>query len=603
YHLWHGQGHLLASSYYLVPAGVYLALALLRGDELFGRRSGETRPVLRWASPRTFGTLGLCVLIGWSDVYYVAFTLVLVLGAAIGAALAGTSPRRLLVGLGLGGAIAVATLIALTPALIYRLDNGANEEVAKRGGAETETFSTNLAQLVMPVPGHPVAALDDLQQRYRDASEVGREPTPLGLAATIGFLWLVLVALIAVVRPSRGPPAEGSALEDPRDRRLSFAVIIALAFATTGGISALVAWTITPLLRDSGRMAIFIALLSLAGLALLLDRTGRALSHRLRLPPIVLAGALGLLVTVAVLDQTSWKLLPDYAVNEVRWRTDQAFVEQIEGILPSDAQVFQLPYLPFPETRPVFGLGDSGHFTGYVHSHDLRWSYAAMRGREADWQATFSDRPMQEVVPAVVAAGFDGLWLDRAGYSDRAAKVEAELREILGYGPATERADGQALFWDLRAYAAALRGRQSAKRLSLLAESTLEPVRWIHAKGFHERQVAADGSLRWTSEPAAELRLENPSDGERDNELRMQLARPGGTHAFVIVTFPDGREKTLLAKPEGSAVREPLRVPPGRSTLRLRVRAAPIKEGHEGRTLYVQVNQLQIVDPATLVTR
>jgi phosphoglycerol transferase len=380
-------------------------------------------------------------------------------------------------------------------------------------------------------------------------------------------------------------------------------VIIALAFATTGGISALVAWTITPLLRDSGRMAIFIALLSLAGLALVLDRAGLALRRRWRVPPIVLASAIGLLVTVAVFDQTSWKMVPKYAVNEGRWRMDQAFVDQIEGILPSKAAVFQLPYLPFPESRPVFGLGDSGHFAGYVHSDDLRWSYASMRGRKADWQATLADRPINEVVPAIVAAGFEGLWIDRSGYSDRAASATADLREVLGYGPAAERADGQALFWDLRAYAADLRGRQSSQSLALLAAASLEPVRWMYAKGFHEREVASNGSFRWASAAIAELQLENPSSRTRDSLLRMELARPGGTPAFVIVTFPNGEEKTLLAKPEGTEVSEPLRIPPGTSTLRLHVNASPLMEGPEGRALYVQVKRLQIVDPATLAIR
>ena len=392
-------------------------------------------------------------------------------------------------------------------------------------------------------------------------------------------------------------------MEDSRDRRLSFALIVALAFATTGGISALVAWTITPLLRDSGRMAIFISLLSLAGLALVLDRAGLALRRRWRVPSIVLAGVLGLLMAVALFDQTSWKLIPKYAVNEGRWRMDQAFVDQIEQILPSNAEVFQLPYLPFPETPPVVGLGDSGHFSGYVHSHDLRWSYASMRGRKADWQATLADRPIREVVPAIAAAGFEGLWIDRAGYSDRAASAEADLREVIGYGPAAERADRQVLFWDLRTYAADLRGRQSPQDLAQLAASTLEPVRWGYAVGFHQREVTADGSMRWTSTARAELQLDNPSPRARDSLLRMELARPGGTPAFVFVTFPDGEEKTLLANPEGTEVSEPLRVPAGRSTLGLHVRASPIMESLKATTNYVQVKRLQIVDPVTLATR
>jgi len=226
-----------------------------------------------------------------------------------------------------------------------------------------------------------------------------------------------------------------------------------------------------------------------------------------------------------------------------------------------------------------------------------------MRGRPADWQATFADRPAAELVPAIVAAGFQGLWLDRSGYADDGEQAVKDLRKVIGYDADLEREDGRVLFWDLRPYADALRARQGAERLATLAAATLEPVRWRYSKGFHEREVGPEGSFRWAIAAESEITFENDSSDPRTQLLRMRLARPGGTPAFMSMTLPDGRRKSLGASPEGTPVRETVELPPGESTLRLHVIGTPISEGPEGRKLYVQVQQLQLVDPSTLAIR
>ena len=46
--------------------------------------------------------------------------------------------------------------------------------------------------------------------------------------------------------------------------------------------------------------------------------------------------------------------------------------------------VYQVPYMAYPEEPAIVNMVDYDPFVGYLHSHDLRWSYGAMRNTKAD---------------------------------------------------------------------------------------------------------------------------------------------------------------------------------------------------------------------------
>jgi hypothetical protein len=77
-----------------------------------------------------------------------------------------------------------------------------------------------------------------------------------------------------------------------------------------------------------------------------------------------------------------------------------------------------------------------------------------MKGRSADaWQASVAAMPLEQMVSSLVSAEFSGIYVDREGYDDRARKLEADLRDLLGVQP-LDSADGRLVFFDLSAYAA-----------------------------------------------------------------------------------------------------------------------------------------------------
>src|SRR6185436_17576374 len=123
-------------------------------------------------------------------------------------------------------------------------------------------------QLLLPVDGHRLAPLARRSLLYDTTT-----PTPvnaleagqtLGTIGDVGFLALVLAALVAAVAGARRrPPALLS--------HASAATSVALLFGITTGFATLFAYAVTPKFHAPGRISVFIAFFSLLAVAALLD--------------------------------------------------------------------------------------------------------------------------------------------------------------------------------------------------------------------------------------------------------------------------------------------------------------------------------------------
>jgi phosphoglycerol transferase len=579
YHFLRGESHLFLSAYFAVPIAAYLVLALLLDRPLVARRAVDGSRALRFASPRTLLTLALCVVVGTSDLYYIAFALLLLVGATVLATVA--APRKAPVaatGAFVVAAVCVSALIALSPNIAYRLEHGANPVTLDRSGRQSELFSLNLVELVLPVPGHRVERLATAQSRHENASAIGQESSPLGAVAAVGFLWLLGVALLGALA-GRGRP-----LVDPRHHALAAAALGGFLIGTTGGVSAVVAWGLTAQIRTWGRMSVFLAFFALAAVALLLDAGWRRLGSR-RSPPRAVAAAAGLaaLVGVAFLDQTSPQFTPDHAAVQRDNRAQAGFVRRIEQRAGAGASIFQVPWVRFPDSPPFAGITDYDPARGYLHSTSLRWSYGAMKGRPADWSAELANAEPAQLLDQVIAAGFDGLWIDRAGYADRGGALEDVVRRRTR-AAALVSSDRRYAYYDLDGRAAVLRAALPAAGMRALADVTLHPprTRWPDEAFDSEERDELARVARWTVSPLATVEIDNPAERPRDVTLSMTLARPGPEAADVDVRFPDGTRATVRADGDGTRVSRRLRLAPGPSRLSLLTFSTPLAEA-EGR--------------------
>ena len=81
--------------------------------------------------------------------------------------------------------------------------------------------------------------------------------------------------------------------------------------------------------------------------------------------------------------------------------------------------------------------------------------------------------PAPQAFDALAAVGFTGLMIDRAGYADRGAGIEAEYTSTLGQQPQVSP-DGRLLFYDLRPWARDLRTRLTKAEIDELRRKTLD---------------------------------------------------------------------------------------------------------------------------------
>ncbi len=551
YHFLRGESHLLLSAYYSIPLAAYLFLELAAGHDLFTRRARPAPRALRWLSRRSIATVALCVVVGSSSLYYATLAEALLVAALI-VIVASRRPRRqAITGALLVAVIAASVAVNLAPSLVYELRHGGDPQLT-RSALQDEEHGLKLTNLVLPNPNSRIGPLRSIAGKYDTATEPSYCEAcyaSLGTVGTVGFLWLGLCGLGALLG------AAGWYGSRPLFRHAALGVIAALAIATIGGVSSLVEFFITPNIRGWNRISLFIAFFSLMAAGLLIDGL-RSRMRRRRAGTVAVPVVLGAVLAFGVYDQTSADFLPQYSDIAREYRSDAAFVKAIETRLAPGASVFQLPYVPFPEGYPLSGTDPNAPafnssyelLRGYLHSTTLRWSYGAMKGRSQDWSAQLAAKPLALVVPAVAAAGFQGMWVDPQGYSAAAGSAaKAALQTTLGQAPLVSPA-GDLWFFDLRPYRARLARTMAPSGLNALRQATLYPLR--------------------TNCSSGQVSLFNPASVPRSATLVVALSAGAPDPATVRVAYPGGGAQMRVGQ-DTVLVRRRVVLAPGAAVVRL----------------------------------
>ncbi|HKS10254.1 MAG TPA: hypothetical protein VJS13_11950 [Pyrinomonadaceae bacterium] len=412
--------HLMMAAYYLVPLMVLVCVWIcLEG---------------RLTRPKAIASVVICMLAGSSGVYYPYFFCFLLLVAGAFAWANRRSVAPLVAAVVLTGVVAGTLVINHLPSIIYQRTHGAASMGARSVG-DAEIMGLKITQLLLPIGGHRNEKLAALKARYNLGPLINENDTSsLGFFGSIGFL--VLIAAIFYRRELPEMIQAVSALN-----------IAAVLLGTIGGFGVLFNLLVSPQVRAYTRISVFIAFFAAIMIAWLLD----ALFKKLPSPQMRLVYCVGLAVVLiaGVWDQTStiFFFVPEYEKIKREYDSDTDFVGRIEASLPQEAMVFQLPYMPFPESPPLYQMKPYDHYKAYLHSKTLRWSYGAPLGEKEDkWQQAVAAQPVPELVQSVRAAGFSGIYLNLDGYEDRGAKLASELSATLGTQPIANR-EGNLVFF------------------------------------------------------------------------------------------------------------------------------------------------------------
>jgi hypothetical protein len=428
------------ASYYLLPLMILVVLWVLAGDLIvFRPRAIGPLPKLHFGF-KTIFAFAVSILVGGCGIYYPFFSCFFLLLAGVIGSLRSGRIHHLLSAVTLAAVISGAVLISMTPLLLYQRSHG-KSSLGVRSVADAEVMGLKVGQLLLPIGGHRIPRLAALRARYNVGPLTNENDTSsFGFIGAMGFLWL-LVRLF-YQRPT-----------SPLLDHVSWLNIFGVLYGTIGGFAALFSLLISPQIRAPNRISPFIAFFSLLAAMFFVDRGYKWLErHNKRLLGAVV---LSVLAAIGVLDQTttSFFFIPEYKKIELEYRSDAEFVGRIEASLPDRAMVFQLPYMTFPENGPLHRMTQDFELVKpYLHSTKLRWSYGAINGDYYDtWQRAIVLKPVPEFIDEIVASGFSGVYINRNGYADSAAGLEAQLKALLGTSPITN-SDGTLLFFNLVNY-------------------------------------------------------------------------------------------------------------------------------------------------------
>lgn len=467
YHFARGTAHLLLAAYFAVPLAGLLILRVLSDDPPFTAATEGRKWKVEFVSKRTLCWLLGCAVIASTGAYYAIIPAILLALAVLVDFVARRNWRTVVSGALAGGLITVVLLLNIAPTLVYWVRHGNNDVVATRGPSETEINGLKVSQLLLPVEGHRIDALADLQAKSTKYSVLyGERGQGLGIIGALGFLAL-LGLLLADAVTRRGPPSERRLLL----RRSGVITVIAIICGVVSGLSLLFAGAGLTQIRSWNRVSIYIAFFAFLAVAFALDWLLQRLPET-RWRRVAAGGILAAVLVFGLFDQVSAKDAPDYDQLEQDWNEDQEFFDQIATELGPGAMVFEYPWIRFPEAGITVFAGPYDQAKGFIHAPELEWSWGGVEGRDQDWTREISEGPIRAMLDGVVAAGFDGILIDRAALSYGPDALEKRLTAILDQEPLMS-ANERYSFYDLRPYRAELEARLTPEELSALRDQAL----------------------------------------------------------------------------------------------------------------------------------
>ena len=410
FHFQHGPGHLYLSAYWAIPLWASFLVRELMGDSM----SPYTRTSFRnWICSRsTVLVVVISFVAATTGLYYAIFFLILATSILFVKRITqSVSFEWIPSSLSL---FIVTSLIALQyfPIWLYQKQNGSNLSIVKRSISEIEYYSLKISNLLLPINGHRIDFLADLRSKANPVYLIGEGADALGLFGSIGLLALLAILIL-------GRSENGKVLS----KSLAIFTTIALLVSTVGGFAQLVSTFGFTQIRVWSRMSVVIAFPAITFTAVLLERILQNRNRKVVLCCLLISGS------IALLDTNPGKQLPPFKETAQTWERDHHIVTQVTSSFGSDAMIFQLPIIPFPENPAVVRMTDYEHLKGYLHSPTLRWSYGGVKGRDGDWQKSLPDDP-RLLVLTLQKLRYQAIWINRNGYDDRGALLISQLKSL-----------------------------------------------------------------------------------------------------------------------------------------------------------------------------
>ncbi|MGE5473042.1 MAG: hypothetical protein ACM3UU_02340 [Ignavibacteriales bacterium] len=505
FHFLRGEAHLSFAAYYLIPLQILMVLWIYSNKSIFFRNINN-KMKLNLLNKSSLFCLVICILVSCEGIYSAFFVCFFIFIAGISSLIKSKQFSNFLTALILIGIIFAGTILNHLPSFYYAFVNGSNpeSEVAIRSSGESEIYGLKITQMLLPVSGHRISFLANLKEKYNGSAPLINENS----TATLGFIGAVgFIFLIIIIFSNKDKFGSSKIL-----KYLSELNLFAVLLATIGGFGAIFSFLILPSLRGYNRISIYISFFCILAILILIDEFKDILFKisKLQFRKLIYYFLLTILLIGGILDQTTGYYKPAYAELKSEFNNDRDFFQKVEASVPKGSKIFQLPYQTFPGGGPVVNMKEYEHLKGYIHTETLRWTYGAMKGRPGDiWQRNVVSKPTDEFVDDLALTDFNGIFINRSGYSDYGSGIESNLKKILNIQPIISSKNNYS-FFSIEKYRENLKSKlspQSWEQRKVIAEYPLE-LKW--GKGFSILEGTNNQNWRWCSSEG-ELTINNDS--------------------------------------------------------------------------------------------
>jgi phosphoglycerol transferase len=252
--------------------------------------------------------------------------------------------------------------------------------------------------------------------------------------------------------------------------------------------------------------------------------------------------------------------------------------------------IFQFPYVPFLGAVPAnTAMVEYDELKGYLHSNTLRWSGGAMIGRDTDmWIRQTAAKPVDEMAVSLARAGFAGLYIDRFGYPDRGALLEAQLKLALREDPIVS-SNGRRSFFVLDPPIAKGIPRPVGLEVSEEVEKSELFVQVID--GCWPKEGNAESYWQWCGNQG-QILFRNPTNQLNEVQVKAWLATGQSEFSNITISTP-GITRKMALNNAGVEFKSTVLVPPGEVVLSLRCDAKPLVASGDPRMLIFLIRNLQ----------
>ena len=413
-----GTQHIVLSTCYFVPLSILLCIWIYERDDILCFNKHFFKNKRNW-----FVILFVILIANNGIAYYQFFTCFLLFVTGISKLIKTKKLKFLLKSIAATAGIVLCMLVNMIPIFIYTSTHGDNPLAVIRGGfVESEIYGLKLIQLFLPVDGHGLNWLCHIINYYNNSTIYFNE----NITSYIGVMGIcgLLFSLTMIFMKKKTDVFNRLTL-------MSELNLMMILLATGSGIGTMFAFVISAKIRGYNRISIFIAYVSILVFCIGLN----AFYQKYKKKWIIGVGIL--FTAICLWEQIPAGYIPDYGIIKTDYESDELFVQNIEDSVSEGAMIYQLPYHEYPESGMVNQMSDYQLFVGYIHSDKLKWSYGAIKGREADtWLDNASNLPVQRLAVFLKKNGFEGIYIDRRAYSAADVEIiENKLSSITKYKP------------------------------------------------------------------------------------------------------------------------------------------------------------------------